>query len=138
MPFPKISQCIVCEAVRPEVGGKATILGLYGLAPHVEIRVRDLTQPIASICFLVFCEPGEGTYSVLPQLLQSDGSVLAAPAQPGDVFLNQPTKRIALAFAFGPLAFLKAGTYTFVLKVQGQVHYRAPFRVEAGAATDFL
>jgi len=138
MPFPKVSHCIVCESVRPEIGGKATILGFYGLIPGVEIKVRDLAQPIGPICFLIYCEPGTGNFSVLPQLITAEGSILVAPDKPGDISLNDPTKRAGLAFGFGPLVFPKAGTYSFVLRVQGQEHFRAPFKVELGQAKDFL
>jgi hypothetical protein len=138
MPFPRVTHCLVCEGVRPEAGGKATVLGLYGMTPDVEIRVRDLSQPIGSLCFLIFCEPGTGEYSVLPQIVGPDGNIVLAPDKPGPVSLVDPNKRAGLAFAFGPLVYKKVGTYYFVLRVQGAEHFRAPFKVIQGEAKDFL
>jgi hypothetical protein len=46
MPFNNFDFCIICELVRPEAGGKLTILGFYGLAPHVEVVVGNPSQPV--------------------------------------------------------------------------------------------
>lgn len=46
MPFPNLAYCIVCEGMRPEVGGKLTILGFYGLAPNVDVRLVDPNLPL--------------------------------------------------------------------------------------------
>ena len=52
MSFPNADFCIVCESVRPEIGGKVQLLGFYGLAPHVEILVANMAQALA-VSFLV-------------------------------------------------------------------------------------
>ena len=138
MPFPRVTHCLVCEAVRPEVGGKATILGFYGLFPGVEIRVQDLVQPIGPLCFIIFCEPGTGDYAILPQILGPSGNVVAAPDKAGRVSLADPNKRAGLAFGFGPLTLGPVGTYCFVLNVEGKEHFRASFKVMQGEGKDFL
>lgn len=137
MPFPKINHCLVCEALRPEAGAKASILGFYGIIPGVEILVRDLKQPVGPLCFVMICDPGGGNYSVTPQLVTSDGSVLVSPEKPGELSIVESTKTSLIAFGFGPLVFPKAGTYSFVLRIQGQETFRAPFKIELGEAKDF-
>ena len=47
MPFPTFDYCIICEIIRPELGGKSILLGFYGLAPNVEIIVQDINRPVA-------------------------------------------------------------------------------------------
>jgi hypothetical protein len=56
MPFPKFSYCIVCDALRPELAGKATILGFYGLAPNVNILMVKVGQ-ILPVCFVIGFPP---------------------------------------------------------------------------------
>jgi hypothetical protein len=46
MPFPNLNYCIICEGMRPEIGGKLTILGFYGLAPNVDVRVVNPNSPV--------------------------------------------------------------------------------------------
>ncbi len=46
MPFPNFNYCLVCEGLRPELGGKLTLLGFYGLAPNVEIVIINHNLPV--------------------------------------------------------------------------------------------
>ena len=46
MPFPNFDYCLICEGVRPELGGKLTILGYYGAAPNVEVVVNNPGHPV--------------------------------------------------------------------------------------------
>lgn len=46
MPFPSLSYCLICDVLRPEVGSKLTILGFYGLAPNVDVRVVNQNSPV--------------------------------------------------------------------------------------------
>jgi|SRR5208283_444567 len=46
MPFPAFDFCLICDGVRPEIGGKLTILGFYGSAPNVEIVVGNPAAPV--------------------------------------------------------------------------------------------
>lgn len=40
--IPRFDDCLVCEAVRPELNDKLMILGLFGICPNAEVRVRRL------------------------------------------------------------------------------------------------
>lgn len=84
MPFPRSEYCIVCEGVRPELGGKLTIFGFYGLSPNVEVVLT--TTASINLCFVIGFGPAavedaakqhQGAFSILGpggnQLMRQDG-----------------------------------------------------------------
>ena len=75
MAFPKIDACVICEGARPEMGGKHVLLGFFGIAPYVTIRLTSLQLP-ATVCF-VFCGGhGEGRYRIELRITDAVGRVL--------------------------------------------------------------
>jgi len=83
MAFPTIHNCIVCESVRHEVGGKFILLGYYGIAPYVRIYIGDFTKPI-TLCFYFSGDPGTGRFRVNFRLRGPSGNVIphnSAPAE---------------------------------------------------------
>lgn len=87
MPFPNFDFCIVCEGIRPEVGGKLTILGFYGVAPNVEVVVSNPNQPIMlSFVAGVPPAPGPGVYQNVIMVIRPNGTVaLQTPPSPLNV-----------------------------------------------------
>lgn len=78
MPFPNATYCIVCEGVRPELGGKINILGFFGVAPNVDIGVGNLNQHL-SLAVMVGFGPvtdANQVYNHSVAVLNPDGSVL--------------------------------------------------------------
>jgi len=49
--------CLVCEGIRLEANNKATVLGLYGAAPNVELRVEDPRAILNDLCLLLISRP---------------------------------------------------------------------------------
>ncbi len=81
MPFPQFSYCIVCEGVRPEVGGKLTILGFYGLTPNVEIAVANPNLPLNIVLVAAFPPvPDAGAYDHSFVIHKPDDSVIVRTA----------------------------------------------------------
>src|SRR5687768_2887170 len=79
MAFPEVLHCIVCEDVRHEAHRKLTILGMFGILPDVEIRIADITKPIARLSFLVMCGTSEaGLARVTVAIQHEDGTRLLA------------------------------------------------------------
>ena len=84
MAFPAINYCMVCESVRPEMGGKLSVLGLFGLTPVVDIGVLKLDQPLVLTVLFGFSPVTDAqayNYSIV--ISNPDGSVL---------FQSSPTK----------------------------------------------
>ncbi len=134
MAFPAVEYCVVCEDVRPEIAGKSTIIGFYGLLPEVELSVGDLTKPIDRLAFMLICSAGgSGTYEIVPQLLNPRGKEVGKPSDPVTLTVPEiPGKRM-FVFAFSALQFDGAGDYTFVLRVDRHALYSGKFHVRQGA-----
>src|SRR5258705_13201083 len=113
MPFPSIHSCLICEEVREETRRLSSLLGFYGILPHVEILIRDFKFP-ARVSLLFLGGQGEGQYQVKVRVLDSDGkSELESP--PGTMVV-EPNKRSNIALQFLPGIIVPGqGIYTVQL-----------------------
>ena len=51
----------MCEGVREELRGKLTILGFFGITPHVDVRVQHMDRP-TGLCFVALGGKGDGKF----------------------------------------------------------------------------
>jgi hypothetical protein len=87
MPFPNFDFCLICEGIRPEVGGKLTILGFYGVAPNVEVVISNPDQPLM-LAFIAGVPPVAtlGVYHNVIMVTRPNGAVaLQTPPSPLNV-----------------------------------------------------
>jgi len=134
MPFPPIRYWLVCEAVRVEERGKATLLGFYGISPDVTILLPVFPAPLAQLAFYLLGGQGQGDFDISTRLVDEAGAVvtetpmahvvIAPPA--GEIYINL---NIQLTGVILP----HAGTYRFSLIVNGEEHSSATFRVRQQA-----
>lgn len=136
MPFPKIRHCLVCEDLRLEKGNKATILGFYGVAPDVAIKILDLKLPLQSIMFMFIGGEGEGQFKITLQILNNDG--VEVKQLPGiDFNIEPPSARTStIAFTLRNFTFGATGTYTVRLSVDGKVQYETTLEIQQAKPED--
>ena len=89
MPFPNFDYCIICEMVRPELGGKSILLGFHGLAPNVDLRVQDINRPVA-LSLLAGCPP-------VPEATVGYEYVVAITRPDGVGIFQTPSLRLVVA-----------------------------------------
>lgn len=137
MPFPKIRHCLVCEDLRVEKGNKATILGFYGVAPDVAIKVLDLKLPLQSIMFMFIGGEGEGQFKITLQILNNVG-VEVKQLPEIDFNIEPPSARTStIAFGLRNFTFFGApGTYTVRLSVDGKVQYETTLEIQQAKPED--
>jgi hypothetical protein len=136
MPFPHIDHCIICESIRPEAGGKSTILGFYGITPNVDIRLQNADLPIAGLSFLFVAGAGEGAGSLTLEVKDWSGNpeVVAPPTQ---IDLRK-ADRSNLAFGLaGLIKFPHTGRYMIRLTKDGNQIFRDSFMVSQGSPEEF-
>lgn len=129
MPFPAINYCLVCEGARPEVGGKLTVLGFFGVTPNVEIGVARLDQPMVLMVILGFgiVEDANQVYNHSFVILNPDGSALAKSVQPSPI--NVVAGRPGL-IGFSATAIPNvAGLRTVRLIINQQTHFEDKFLI---------
>ena len=128
--MPAIESCLVCDLVRPELGGKLVILGFYGICPYVDVGIVHLDQP-AVLTFLLAGGPGEGSSTLTVDVVDETERVIASTASlafeanPGGATLVAPT----LLLIFG-----HAGRFAVRCMVDQVEHFRGYFRVSQGNA----
>jgi hypothetical protein len=123
---PQLDTCVVCEIVRPELGGKLTMLGFMGVCPNVDVGSPKLDQPLV-LSFVMSGGPGEGTFMATFDVIDvASDRVVAATG---------PLPCIALPDArnnFAPALFLvfgSPGRYAARCLVDEREVYRAEFMV---------
>lgn len=136
MPFPKIHHCIVCETSRPEPFGKSSILGFYGIAPNVEIKLHDTAKPLAKLTFVLLGGiSGSGTYSIRFELVGPSGDDPITSLE-GQAKVEEDGRRRQLTLEFSGL-HLAIGKHEIRLFVDGKSHFTEHFSVERGSSEDF-
>lgn len=130
MSLPKIIYCLLCEGVRVEQGGKATVLGFLGVLPHVEMFIAADENPPSSgtaLTFLIATEGGDGVLKLLARLLNPDDSLLKEMPEKAVVFKGGQKHNLGVLVA--PILFQNTGVHTLQLLIDGKEHYRASFTV---------
>jgi hypothetical protein len=128
MPLPNVTYCLLCEGVRVEQGGKATVLGFLGVLPHVEMFVaadENLPETGTALTFLVATEGGDGAIKMFPRLLNPDGSTLKEMPEKVVKFIAGRKHNMGITVA--PIVFQNIGVHTFQLLMDGEEHYRTSF-----------
>jgi len=137
MSFPTVINCILCEGSRPELGGKFTILGYFGILPNVNMIIQDLSAPLQTLCFMVFCDGIGGReehFRVLPQIYNEAGKEISGAKEPINIIpaATEMGRRLAITLFVNGLVFSQAGTFKFRLLVNGETVYEDIFHVEQG------
>ena len=136
MAFPPIRACLVCEDVRIEQKGTATLVGLYGVAPDVEIRVPRFDRPVDRLAFFLstYGESDGMTHVVSLEARASDGSVVVprAEALPAEEAPPAGTPfRLAVIFTSWQVMLPGPGRYQIVVEVDGKPHFQTTFNARA-------
>lgn len=129
MPFPSFDFCLICDGARPEIGGKLTILGFYGVAPNVEIVVGNPAAPV-NVGLVAGFPPVSDTQTIYQHsfvIFKPDHTPLQ---QTPPTRLNiSPTGRGLVVFGFiipPPIAF---GSYSICILVNGETKLDKTIRV---------
>jgi hypothetical protein len=134
MPFPAFSFCLICDAIRPEVGGKLAILGFYGLTPNVEVGIGNAALPVA-LSFVAGFPPvadaGRAVYVHFTVITRPDGrEVLRTSPSPLNVAPGMPGL-VVLGFQIPPPYPL--GIYSITISVNGEQKLEASFRIRSAS-----
>jgi len=125
MPFPDIDYCIICEAVRPEGGGKLSLLGFYGMAPQVEILVVNIAQPV-QLFFVIGMGASEREEQYVHTVTLSDSHGTVIAQTPATTARAVPRQRGVLAFGI-VVRFPADGLYNIQVQIDGRMQYQTSF-----------
>jgi hypothetical protein len=128
MALPKIRTCLVCEAVRAEVGGKWTLLGFFGVTPDVQVSIANFAFPV-TLCFAFVGGDGSGRVRASIRVLTPSGKEISGTAVDGEL---APGKLASMFFMNFQSVLPGAGRYTVVLDMNGQEGYRDTFSLAQG------
>jgi hypothetical protein len=127
--IPRLDTCLVCDMIRPELGGKVTILGHLGICPNVDVGVPRLDQPVA-LTFFIAGGPGDGTFMASFDVVdEADERVLASTGS-----VECSATRVTATY-FAPLLVLtfgSAGRFAVRCIVDEQERFRGRFAVSQG------
>jgi hypothetical protein len=123
MNLPSVQQCIICEAIRQEIGNKVTLMGFFGFLPDTSILL-DADEFDISLSFLVSLSQEKGDFRVSASLLNPSGNPLVQTAEAS----FQPNKKSNyLLLGFPRLRCEQEGRYALTVFVDGHEVYRGFF-----------
>jgi hypothetical protein len=129
MPPFQVQSCLVCEEARPELGGKWTLLGFFGVTPDVHVGIGDFSKPI-TLCFVFLGGPLAGRIRGACRVAAPSGANIPGGAEvEGEFSPDRPTSAFFLGFQNvvpGP------GRYTIVFALNGRDIYESTFNLIQG------
>ena len=123
---PEFYECIVCEGVREELRGKLTILGFFGVMPHVDVRVQHMDRP-TGLCFVALGGKGDGRFTASFEIVDTADGRKIAETTLGD-FVASPASR-TMAVLSRPVLFGRAGSYALRFYLDGNLSIEGKFSV---------
>jgi hypothetical protein len=130
MPFPNFDFCLLCEGIRPELGGKLNILGFYGVTPDVEVAIANPALSV-TLSFLA-------GFPLVPDAAQVRymGSIVITRPDQVEVLRTPPSpliveqgKRGFVGFSFFIPPPYPFGTYSIRILVNNEVKLDQSFRL---------
>jgi len=136
MPFPNFNYCIICEGIRPEIGGKLTLLGYYGITPFVQVLVVNPNIALG-LCFVVGFPPVEDTGTVY----QGTFSV-SNPS--GSTIFQTPLAKIKVSSAGSGILGVncviaspyESGTYHLRIHINNEVKLDSVFQIRTATQAE--
>jgi len=137
MPFPQFNSCVICESIRPELGGKLTLLGFYGFSPTVEIVAGNIGQPLSVAVLAGFPPVPAADAQALHRhyfiVTDPNGKVLfQTPANPLNVQAGK-AGIVAAAFIIPPTV---PGKHTVKVLVDDELKFEGAFSIRAATAAE--
>ena len=128
---------MIAEDTREERFRKLTILGLYGITPHVQIVIQDITKPLGPLTFILFGSGGEGKYRTRPRIVSEQGEELIQ-APPIEIDIEpRPSGSQNLILHIQMVRFPREGLYRFIVEADGESQYETTFLVRPGRPEEF-
>ena len=112
-----------------------SLLGFFGIAPDVQIKIKDFAKPL-DLSFVLMGGSGDARGKLELQLRDAANKVLlSTPPNTIDV-TGQSGKRLQTAIQIA-FTYPGPGKYSFVMLLDGARHFEAPFELQLGTAVDF-
>lgn len=125
----EVKYCIVCEAARQEIGGKASLLGFFGLTPDVNVLVPQTPIQLPFTFFLV-CKGGDNKkHSGRAMVIAPDGKEIGAAALPEVLISASGDPGGVISIAFQSMNLPVPGRYTFKLLIDDNEIYSTSFAI---------
>src|SRR5438034_1373540 len=135
MPLPEFRHCLICEEVRQEKRRLLSLLGVYGIAPDVEILVRDFAKPVGRLAFVLFGNQGGDRFKAVFRILSENREPIVT--SPEVEHAAQESRHYNIAVAIEGLTLPGPGKYTFELLLHGRTSFTTQFQARQGREDDF-
>lgn len=127
--------CLVCDALRRELPNKFTVLGLYGICPHVDLSVIDPARPTQLSFLILGLATASGVFTVTVGLSDPRGKEIGHRVVEHITISDQGPKRVNFVLDVNGL-HLSLGQYTINFNVDGE-DYPFTFRVNKGSEEEY-
>jgi hypothetical protein len=118
--------------MRPEATGLSSLLGFYGITPHVKISTIDFSKPILRLTLLFLTDEvrTSGNYEFSVTILDSQKKMIPTSIPKSRLSLKpEREKRLQLAITMDAIRFSGPGLYEVHISVDGMPIYKTEFWV---------
>jgi hypothetical protein len=126
--IPTFNRCLICDIVRPELRGKAIVIGMYGICPNVDIQLQQLDRAIP-LSFLLSGTPGDTPVKVEFEIVDPTEERVIARSGEMNAY-PEPGSTTTLVFVL-LATFGHAGTFVGRCLVNGEPAYQESFEISA-------
>jgi hypothetical protein len=137
MPSLKVSHCLICDTIRPELHNKITILGFLGITPDIEIQLQDLNLPVDELSFVFMgsVNGSAGQTDLVFELFDANDARIFSTSQQHEM---KPAARSNIIFDIRFLKFPRAGRYKVRLRVDSKPVYDTEFAISQAPESPVL
>ena len=127
---PVIDYCLVCEDVRAETLNKLTLLGFFGMIPHVQIMMGNVNLP-SRLMFVFGTSGGDGHFLATCEVVSPEGRIVSTSNLEVDFALTQPRAIIGTGMRE---PFGGTGLFTLRLVLSGRSVFESNFTIQQAPA----
>jgi hypothetical protein len=124
----EVISCILCEGIREEVGGKATIVGFGGVLPYVAVGIAGQLPQAVDITLLILAK-GEGDASVDFEIIDPNG-LLLAEQRSLRIDWDNSEQVVSIAMRFQGLPLKYEGKYTVRFLADSREVFKSSFVIK--------
>lgn len=135
--LPPLSSCLIADQLRPELNGKFTILGFYGIAPRVGIYVPSVPAVLPMAAMLI-CEPTQdaGDFDLELEVKGPDGEDAVKRVRVSGLVSKPSPGQTYACINFAGIRLEQTGRYALNIWSEGQTHSTSTFECVIGRFVD--
>lgn len=128
----KLIHCFVADHAHPQSDGKFTLIGTYGVCPHVAVSALSFPAEVRLSFVFDGGRTTPGTTTIQFELIEKASGAKVLETGPIQMQAPPPDLNRTLVVAELPVTYPRPGEYVIVLNADGKRHFEAEYTLRQG------